>query len=67
MAGETEIQLWQQQSRGKIHGYRYVHLWLEKCKGIHRNPKTVLREMQRYGLMIIAVFETLSVFNENTV
>lgn len=40
-----------QQSRGKIHGYRYVHLWLEKCKGIHRNPKTVLRVMQKYGLL----------------
>lgn len=37
--------------RGKIHGYRYIQLWLEKVKGIHRNPKTVLRIMRKYGLL----------------
>lgn len=37
--------------RGKIHGYRYIQLWLEKVKGIHRNPKTVLRIMHKYGLL----------------
>lgn len=37
--------------RGKIHGYRYVHLWLERRKGIHLNPKTVLRVMRKYGLL----------------
>ena len=37
--------------RGKIHGYRYIQLWLEKVKGIHRNPKTVLRVMRKYGLL----------------
>lgn len=27
----------------KIYGYRYIQVWLEKTKGICRNPKTVLR------------------------
>ena len=40
-----------QQERGKIHGYRYVQLWLERHKGIHRNPKTVLHVMRKYGLL----------------
>ncbi len=40
-----------QNIRGKIHGYRYVHLWLERCKGIYRNPKTILRVMRKYGLL----------------
>ena len=40
-----------QSARGKIHGYRYIHLWLEKKKGIYRNPKTVLRVMRKYGLL----------------
>lgn len=40
-----------QSKRGKIHGYRYIHLWLEKEKGIYRNPKTVLRVMRKYGLL----------------
>ena len=40
-----------QNSRGKIHGYRYIQLWLEKTKGIYRNPKTVLRIMRKYGLL----------------
>lgn len=40
-----------QQIRGKIHGYRYIQLWLEKTKGIYRNPKTVLRIMRKYGLL----------------
>lgn len=40
-----------QSKRGKIHGYRYVQLWLEKVKHIHRNPKTVLRVMHKYGLL----------------
>jgi Transposase and inactivated derivatives len=33
----------------KTYGYRRVHIWLQK-EGIHRNPKTVLRVMQKYGL-----------------
>ena len=40
-----------QSKRGKIHGYRYIHLWLEKTKGIYRNPKTILRVMRKYGLL----------------
>ena len=35
---------------GKTYGYRRVHIWLER-KGIYRNPKTVLRVMQKYGLL----------------
>ena len=39
------------QSRvGKTYGYRRVQIWLRK-QGIHRNPKTVLRVMQKYGLL----------------
>lgn len=40
-----------QKARGKIHGYRYIHLWLERHKGIYRNPKTILRVMRKYGLL----------------
>lgn len=32
-------------------GYRYIHLWLERHKGIYRNPKTILRVMRKYGLL----------------
>ena len=32
------------------YGYRRVHLWLIK-QGIDRNPKTVLRVMQKHGLL----------------
>ena len=35
---------------GRTYGYRRVHIWLER-KGIHRNPKTILRVMQKYGLL----------------
>lgn len=34
----------------RTYGYRRVHIWLMK-QGIHRNPKTVLRVMQKYGLL----------------
>ena len=40
-----------QNTRGKIHGYRYIQLWLERVKGIYKNPKTVLRIMRKYGLL----------------
>ncbi|MDD4510774.1 MAG: IS3 family transposase [Oscillospiraceae bacterium] len=40
-----------QSVRGKIHGYRYIQLWLEKNKGVYRNPKTVLHIMRKYGLL----------------
>jgi len=39
-----------QQITRKTYGYRRVHLWLEK-QGIYRNPKTILRIMQKYGLL----------------
>ena len=37
---------------GKTYGYRRVHIWLEK-HNIQRNPKTVLRVMQKYGLLSV--------------
>ncbi len=37
---------------GKTYGYRRVHIWLEH-QGIHHNPKTVLRIMQKYDLLSV--------------
>ena len=37
---------------GKTYGYRRVHLWL-KDERIYRNPKTVLRIMQKYDLLSV--------------
>ena len=37
---------------GKTYGYRRVHIWLER-EGIHHNPKTVLRVMQKYNLLSV--------------
>jgi transposase InsO family protein len=34
----------------KTYGYRRVHMWLEK-HGTHRNRKTILRVMNKYGLL----------------
>ncbi len=34
------------------YGYRRVHIWLER-QGIHHNPKTVLRVMNKYNLLSI--------------
>ena len=34
------------------YGYRRVHIWLEKA-GIYRNPKTILRVMQKYSLLSV--------------
>ncbi|MGN1316394.1 MAG: IS3 family transposase [Acutalibacteraceae bacterium] len=39
-----------QEKHGKTYGYRRVHIWLER-QGIHRNPKTILRVMQKYNLL----------------
>ena len=39
-----------QTKHGKTYGYRRVHIWLER-QGIHHNPKTVLRVMQKYELL----------------
>ena len=41
-----------QEKRGKTYGYRRVHIWLER-QGIHHNPKTVLRVMQKYNLLSV--------------
>ena len=40
-----------QSERGRIHGYRYIHLWLARKKQICCNPKTVLRVMRKYDLL----------------
>ena len=34
----------------KTYGYRRVQIWLQK-QNIHKNPKTVLRVMKKYGLL----------------
>ncbi|WP_035316834.1 IS3 family transposase [Clostridium sp. MSTE9] len=39
-----------QQTCRRTYGYRRVHIWLQK-RGIYRNPKTVLRIMQKYDLL----------------
>ena len=36
----------------QTYGYRRVHIWLERHK-IHCNPKTVLRIMNKYGLLSV--------------
>lgn len=41
-----------QEKYGKTYGYRRVHIWLER-QGIHRNPKTILRVMQKYSLLSV--------------
>lgn len=40
-----------QQSCGKTYGYRRVHLWLKRKKSLYCNPQTVLRVMNKYGLL----------------
>jgi len=39
-----------QERVNKTYGYHRVYIWLKK-QGIVRNPKTVLRVMQKYGLL----------------
>ena len=39
-----------QAKNGKTYGYRRVHIWLTR-QGIHHNPKTILRVMQKYNLL----------------
>ena len=34
----------------QTYGYRRMHLWLES-QGIHRDPKTILRIMKKYGIL----------------
>ena len=40
-----------QQSCRNTYGYRRVHIWLQRTKKIQLNPKTVLRVMNKYGLL----------------
>ena len=39
-----------QEHSHSTYGYRRVHIWLAR-QGIHKNPKTVLRVMQKYNLL----------------
>ena len=39
-----------QEGNHRTYGYRRVHIWLER-QGIHHNPKTILRIMQKYNLL----------------
>lgn len=41
-----------QEKCGRTYGYRRVHIWLER-NGIHHNPKTILRVMQKYNLLSV--------------
>ena len=41
-----------QEKTHRTYGYRRVHIWLER-QGIYRNPKTVLRVMQKYNLLSV--------------
>ncbi len=36
---------------GKTYGYRRVHLWLKREKSLQYTPKTVLKVMNKYGLL----------------
>ena len=36
----------------QTYGYRRVQIWLDR-QGVHRNPKTVLRVMQKYNLLSV--------------
>ena len=40
-----------QQRCGKTYGYRRVHIWLMRGTSMRCNPKTVLRVMNKYGLL----------------
>ena len=41
----------QQEMCNKTYGYRRMWQWLKNAKGIHRNPKTILRVMKKYELL----------------
>lgn len=41
-----------QEESHRTYGYRRVHIWLER-QGIYRNPKTILRVMQKYNLLSV--------------
>ena len=39
-----------QEHSHSTYGYRRVHIWLER-QGVHKDPKTILRVMQKYNLL----------------
>ncbi|MCM1166536.1 MAG: IS3 family transposase [Lachnospiraceae bacterium] len=41
-----------QEQTKRTYGYRRVQIWLDR-QGVHRNPKTVLRVMNKYGLLSV--------------
>lgn len=41
-----------QEQNHRTYGYRRIQIWLER-QGIYRNPKTVLRVMQKYNLLSV--------------
>ena len=41
-----------QEKCGRTYGYRRVHIWLDR-KGVHYDPKTILRVMQKYNLLSV--------------
>ena len=41
-----------QQETKQTYGYRRVAIWLER-KGVHHNPKTILRVMNKYSLLSV--------------
>lgn len=50
-AALAEIIRKQQEKCDKTYGYRRMWKWLKKVRKIHRNPKTILRIMKKYGLL----------------
>lgn len=41
-----------QEKCGRTYGYRRVHIWLDR-QGVHYDPKTILRVMQKYNLLSV--------------
>ncbi len=53
-----------QEKHGKTYGYRRVHIWLER-QGIHHDPKTILRVMQKYNLLSVIRRKRYSNYGEH--
>ncbi len=49
-AALAEIIREQQEKCDKTYGYRRMWIWLKNVMNIHKNPKTILRIMKKYGL-----------------
>lgn len=41
-----------QEERHNTYGYSRLHIWIER-QGIHHDPKTILRVMQKYNLLSV--------------